>query len=430
QSTKKQSRKELGDVEFKLEQVMKEKQGMAEEIRLLHERLTEAEQTAQRHLEDKRDLKASLSDAQRRLQEAAQELSESQRRLQRVDERHRVETQEWEQFQQDLLMTVRVANDFKAEAQSNLEKLLQENRSLRDKIRSMELEIDRIRSDKSLGATVSPLQTLRPVGSPFGDLHLGLDVRRSGATANSRTFGRSSGEHRLSVRSLITSIESATKHAKANVLEEKPVATSPAVTSSVETDAALPLPPVTPPPAELQLPSFRPVLSPARKVSFSSDTPTSPNPKPGILTKSKMETEPLKHRPLLHDVPGSALIQSGDPLANLARNGGSKRNALLKWCQQKTMGYSGIDLTNFSSSWNDGLAFCALLHSYMPERIGDYDALLKGGNKKTNFATAFKAAESVGIETTLDLNEMVSFERPDWHAVMSYVTAIYKHFET
>lgn len=29
----------------------------------------------------------------------------------------------------------------------------------------------------------------------------------------------------------------------------------------------------------------------------------------------------------------------------------------------------GIDITNFSSSWNDGLAFCALLHSYIPDKI-------------------------------------------------------------
>ena len=29
----------------------------------------------------------------------------------------------------------------------------------------------------------------------------------------------------------------------------------------------------------------------------------------------------------------------------------------------------GIDITNFSSSWNDGLAFCAMLHSYLPEHI-------------------------------------------------------------
>ena len=28
-----------------------------------------------------------------------------------------------------------------------------------------------------------------------------------------------------------------------------------------------------------------------------------------------------------------------------------------------------IDITNFSSSWSDGLAFCALLHSYLPAHI-------------------------------------------------------------
>lgn len=28
-----------------------------------------------------------------------------------------------------------------------------------------------------------------------------------------------------------------------------------------------------------------------------------------------------------------------------------------------------VEITNFSSSWNDGLAFCALLHSYVPTKI-------------------------------------------------------------
>lgn len=28
-----------------------------------------------------------------------------------------------------------------------------------------------------------------------------------------------------------------------------------------------------------------------------------------------------------------------------------------------------IDITNFSSSWNDGLAFCAVLHTYLPAHI-------------------------------------------------------------
>lgn len=36
-----------------------------------------------------------------------------------------------------------------------------------------------------------------------------------------------------------------------------------------------------------------------------------------------------------------------DPLNGLVKNGGSKRNALLKWCQNKTVGYRNIDITNF-----------------------------------------------------------------------------------
>ncbi|KAH7958484.1 hypothetical protein HPB49_001989 [Dermacentor silvarum] len=67
-------------------------------------------------------------------------------------------------------------------------------------------------------------------------------------------------------------------------------------------------------------------------------------------------------------------FEKKDPLASLVKGGGSKRNALLKWCQNKTMGYKGIDITNFSSSWNDGLAFCALLHTYLGDKV-PYDQL-------------------------------------------------------
>ncbi|XP_052125876.1 uncharacterized protein LOC113217371 isoform X3 [Frankliniella occidentalis] len=122
------------------------------------------------------------------------------------------------------------------------------------------------------------------------------------------------------------------------------------------------------------------------------------------------------------------LSERKDPLAPLVKNGGSKRNALLKWCQNKSVGYRNIDITNFSSSWNDGLAFCAILHSYLPDRV-PYDTLTPN-EKRRNFTIAFAAAESVGIPTTLNINDMIQLERPDWQQIMAYVTAIYIHFET
>uniref|UniRef100_A0A3B4AZ98 Cytospin-A n=1 Tax=Periophthalmus magnuspinnatus TaxID=409849 RepID=A0A3B4AZ98_9GOBI len=123
-------------------------------------------------------------------------------------------------------------------------------------------------------------------------------------------------------------------------------------------------------------------------------------------------------------VPGGS-VERKDPLAALAREyGGSKRNALLKWCQKKTQGYPNIDVTNFSSSWSDGLAFCALLHTYLPAHI-PYQELISQ-DKVRNLTLAFQAAESIGIKPSL----LMRTDRPDWQSVMQYVSQIYKYFET
>ncbi|KAK2828770.1 hypothetical protein Q5P01_019804 [Channa striata] len=122
-------------------------------------------------------------------------------------------------------------------------------------------------------------------------------------------------------------------------------------------------------------------------------------------------------------------VERKDPLAALAREyGGSKRNALLKWCQKKTEGYPNIDVTNFSSSWSDGLAFCALLHTYLPAHI-PYQELISQ-DKVRNLTLAFQAAESIGIKPSLDIEELMQTDRPDWQNVMQYVSQIYKYFET
>lgn len=50
-----------------------------------------------------------------------------------------------------------------------------------------------------------------------------------------------------------------------------------------------------------------------------------------------------------------------------------------------------VDLQNFSSSWSDGMAFCALVHSFFPDAF-DYNAL-SPTQRRQNFELAFTMAE-------------------------------------
>ncbi|XP_074471214.1 uncharacterized protein LOC141755841 [Sebastes fasciatus] len=113
--------------------------------------------------------------------------------------------------------------------------------------------------------------------------------------------------------------------------------------------------------------------------------------------------------------------------ALLRRHGGSRRNSLLRWCQSRTQGYKNIEITNFSSSWEDGLAFCAVYHTYLPNHI-PYDTL-DPADKKENLDLAFKTGESVGITATLTVEEMLKADGPDWQTVLGYVESIFRHFE-
>lgn len=85
-----------------------------------------------------------MSETQRHLGETERLMSETQEKLDREMHLRKQENEEWEQFQSDLLMTVRVANDFKTEAQHAHEQLALDNKLLRDKIRGMEGQIDKL----------------------------------------------------------------------------------------------------------------------------------------------------------------------------------------------------------------------------------------------------------------------------------------------
>ncbi|KAM3610970.1 uncharacterized protein V6R79_011410 [Siganus canaliculatus] len=106
-------------------------------------------------------------------------------------------------------------------------------------------------------------------------------------------------------------------------------------------------------------------------------------------------------------------------------NANSIKQMLLDWCRAKTRSYEHVDIQNFSSSWSDGMAFCALVHNFFPEAF-DYSSL-SPSNRRQNFEVAFNAAEKlVDCPQLLDVDDMVKMREPDWKCVYTYLQEFYR----
>ncbi|XP_072456012.1 smoothelin isoform X9 [Notamacropus eugenii] len=106
-------------------------------------------------------------------------------------------------------------------------------------------------------------------------------------------------------------------------------------------------------------------------------------------------------------------------------NANSIKQMLLDWCRAKTRGYEHVDIQNFSSSWSDGMAFCALVHNFFPEAF-DYGQL-NPQNRRHNFEVAFSSAEThADCPQLLDTEDMVRMREPDWKCVYTYIQEFYR----
>ncbi|XP_062952027.1 EH domain-binding protein 1-like protein 1 isoform X1 [Cynocephalus volans] len=100
----------------------------------------------------------------------------------------------------------------------------------------------------------------------------------------------------------------------------------------------------------------------------------------------------------------------------------SSSQSLLEWCQEVTTGYRGVRITNFTTSWRNGLAFCAILHRFYPDKI-DY-ASLDPLNIKQNNKQAFDGFAALGVSRLLEPADMVLLAVPDKLIVMTYLCQI------
>ncbi|KAG9354655.1 hypothetical protein JZ751_001368, partial [Albula glossodonta] len=324
------------------------------------------------------------------------------------------ESAEWRQFQADLQTAVVIANDIKSEAQEEIGDLRRRLQEAQEKNEKLGKELEEVKNRKQDEERGRVYNYMNAVERDLAALRQGMGLSRRSST---------SSEPSPTVKTLIKSFDSASQGPVPNAA----TATATAAATALPRTPLSPSPLKTPPAAAVS-PIQRhsvtgPISTPKPLSSLSDKRPSyteinmpaehllrgSPGSRPGSalqrvsnmdtskgISVSRRSSEDVKRDISAPESNTSAsLLAMGsaspqlslssssptasvtptarsrlreerkDPLSALAREyGGSKRNALLKWCQKKTEGYQ-------------------------------------------------------------DINEMVRTERPDWQSVMTYVTAIY-----
>ena len=157
----------------------------------------------------------------------------------------------------------------------------------------------------------------------------------------------------------------------------------------------------------------------------------------------------------VQDQPASNRVRRTDASQPAQKKTG--KAALLEWCQRMAGGK--YDITNFSGSFADGLAFCAIMYKvrrqnaciFPPanavpgvsnagavERVVGADAQaqlharlqgLAGGVEGVRvWLSAPQLAADAGVDPLLDVEDMVEMERPDPLSVMTYCNFLFKKF--
>ncbi|XP_045390450.1 smoothelin isoform X3 [Lemur catta] len=202
----------------------------------------------------------------------------------------------------------------------------------------------------------------------------------------------------------------------------------------------------------MQTKTFSSSSSSSKKMGSIFDREDQASPRPGSLAAlEKHQAEKKKELMKAQSLPKTSASQArkamieklekegaagspGGPRTAVQRstsfgvpNANSIKQMLLDWCRAKTRGYEHVDIQNFSSSWSDGMAFCALVHNFFPEAF-DYGQL-SPQNRRQNFEVAFSSAEMlVDCVPLVEVEDMMIMgKKPDPKCVFTYVQSLYNH---
>uniref|UniRef100_W5M762 Cytospin-A n=1 Tax=Lepisosteus oculatus TaxID=7918 RepID=W5M762_LEPOC len=432
------------------------------QIKDLKETIFELEDQVEQHRAVKLHNNQTILDLENQVKKLEEQKSDLEKQIKALNKQMKDDAEEWRRFQADLQTAVVVANDIKVEAQQELRGLrrrLQEEQERSAKLAGEveQLQGSRLKNEEAYssdtdtsphwcGISVSQIPTASSEsGTTVKSLIKSFDSALQGkmpfilpaslfpsdlAVCPVRIFPKNSyavSIYRCITQKLARTLKKNDKHLL--ILQKKCLLPGGTNTNPQETGSETAL--------KLFFFPFPPIKIVWVFIWFSDKlTGSNDEMKPTSLMRKSPSLESVIKTPAALSGRTSSLSY---PKANSKlssqemcftailklENGGCMCSDL---CCISLSSWQNIDVTNFSSSWSDGLAFCALLHTYLPAHI-PYQELLSQ-DKSRNLTLAFQAAESVGIKPSLDINEMMHTDRPDWQSVMQYVAQIYKYFET
>uniref|UniRef100_A0A3Q3LNJ6 Sperm antigen with calponin homology and coiled-coil domains 1 n=1 Tax=Mastacembelus armatus TaxID=205130 RepID=A0A3Q3LNJ6_9TELE len=269
--------------------------------------------------------------------------AEVERQLKVLSRQLKDEKEEWRRFQADLQTAVVVANDIKVEAQQELRTVRRQLQEEQDRNAKLSAELEALQGIRSQGDEVR-------VSDSDNNRHwCGIPMI---PTTPNEASGDTDSEPGATVKSLIKSFDTVGQNGPSHALQLHSTPRSPLSGIPVRTAPAAAVSPI-------QRHSYIKPLSKTLEKRISRGEFSHPHDKLSGCGEDLKSNSLMRKSPSLESViktPASLSsrtssfsynqgnsklsVERKDPLAALAREyGGSKRNALLKWCQKKTEGY-------------------------------------------------------------------------------------------
>ncbi|XP_037915940.1 EH domain-binding protein 1-like protein 1 isoform X1 [Hermetia illucens] len=164
-----------------------------------------------------------------------------------------------------------------------------------------------------------------------------------------------------------------------------------------------------------------PTVEPPKQVEIITTPPAAPPEIVQNREKVRPELQPLNLKKS-YDVDN----KKPKPIEKINLKERTPGQDLLEWCKEVTRDYPNIKVTNLTTSWRNGMAFCAIIHHFEPSLIDM--TKLSPHDVVGNCRMAFDAAESLGIPRVIEPRDMNLLAVPDKLAVMTYLHQLRAHF--